>query len=196
MFGEAGRQVGVRDEELAEGHGVGFALVQELLAGLLVDGLVGDEGAAEELFELRTDAVGADVLTGGDEGDLAVAELAGDVAEGGGGVGVGDAVRVAARGEVHADAAGAEDGDGGIGGFEHRGGRDFRWGRRTRRAVVGAVLEELVEQIAVGSVQLDAVESASLGVLRAAAEGFDDTLISLSLKRSRSGERIAEDEAG
>ena len=48
-FGEAGGKIGVSDEELAEGYGVGFAFVEELLAGLLVDGFVGDEDSAEEL---------------------------------------------------------------------------------------------------------------------------------------------------
>ena len=159
MFAEAGRQIGVGDEEFAVGDGVGFALVEELLAGGLVDGLVGDEDAAEDLLEVWAEAVGADMLAGSDEGEFALAELVGDVGEGSVRVGVGDAVRVAARSEVHADAAGAEDGDGGVGAFEHEAGAVFDGAAVLVGAVVGAVLEELVEEIAVGSVEFDAVEA-------------------------------------
>ncbi len=68
MLCEAEGKVGVGDEELAEGYGVGFALVEKLLAGVLVEGFVGDEDSAEEFFEVGADAVGTDVLAGGDEG--------------------------------------------------------------------------------------------------------------------------------
>ena len=46
------------------------ACVEELLAGVLVDGFVGDEDSAEGLFEDGAEAVGADVFAGGDEGDV------------------------------------------------------------------------------------------------------------------------------
>ena len=75
---------------------------------------------------------------------------------------------------MHADAAGAEDGDGGVGALEHEAGAVFDGAAVLVGAVVGAVLEELVEEVAVGSVEFDAVESGGLGVLCAAAEGFDD----------------------
>ena len=188
MLCEAGGQVGVGDEELAEGYGVGFAFVEKLLAGLLIDGFVGDEDSAEDLLEAGAEAVGAEVFAGGDEGELAFAELAGDVGEGGGGVGVGDAVGVAARGEMHADAAGAEDGDGGVGAFEHEAGAVFDGAAVLVGAVVGAVLEELVEEIAVGSVEFDAVEAGELGVLCAAAEGFDDAFDLGGFEGARSDE--------
>ena len=187
-FGEAGGEVGICDEEFAEGYGVGFAFVEELLAGVLVDGFVGDEDSAEDLFEAWADAVGADVFAGGDEGEFAFAELAGDVREGGGGIGVGDAVGVAARGEMHADTAGAEDGDGGVGAFEHEASAVFDGASVLVGAVVGAVLEKLVEEIAVGAVELDAVESGGLGVLCAAAEGFDDAFDLFDFEGSGSDE--------
>ena len=142
----------------------------------------------KSLLEVRADAVGADVLAGGDEGEFALAEFGGDVAEGGGGVGVGDAVGVAAWGEVHADAAGAEDGDCGVGGFEHEAGAIFDGAAVLVGAVVGAVLEELVEEVAVGSVEFDAVEACGLGVLCAAAEGFDDSFDLVDFEGARSDE--------
>src|SRR5882762_6925495 len=97
-FCESGGQIRICDEEFSEGYGVGFAFVEELLAGLQVDGFVGDEDSAEALLEVWADAVGAGVFAGGDEGDFSLAELVGDVGEGGGVVGVGDAVGVAAGG--------------------------------------------------------------------------------------------------
>src|SRR5258708_39707252 len=61
-FGEARRQVGICDEEFAEGDGVGFAFVEKLLAGVLVDGFVGDEDSAEDFLEAWADAVEAGVF--------------------------------------------------------------------------------------------------------------------------------------
>src|SRR5882757_6727972 len=187
-FGEASGKIGVRDEELAEGYGVGFVFVEELLAGVLVDGFVGDEDSAEDFLEAWADAVGADVFAGGDEGEIAFAELAGDVSEGSLGVGVRDAVQVAPRREVHADAAGAEDGDGGVGALEHEAGAIFDGATVFIGAMVGAVLEELVEEVAVGSVEFDAVEACGLGVLCAATEGFDDALDLASFESARGDE--------
>jgi hypothetical protein len=73
LFCETGRKIGVGDEELAEGYGVGFAFVEELLAGVLIDGFVCNEDSAEKFFEIGADAVGADVLACGNEGQLALA---------------------------------------------------------------------------------------------------------------------------
>src|SRR5206468_9874226 len=70
---------------------------------------------------------------------------------------------------------GTEDGDGSVHAFEHEAGAVFDGAAVLVGPVVGAVLEELIEEIAVGSVEFDAVESGELGVLCAAAEGFDDT---------------------
>src|SRR3984885_1614644 len=188
VFAEAGGQVGICDEELAEGHGVGFAFVQELLAGLLINGLIGNEDTAESLFEIRADAVRADVFASGDEGEFALAQFAGDVSERGFVVGVGDAVGVAARGQMHADPSGPEDGDGGGGALEHKAGAIFDGAAVLVGALVGAVLEELVEKIAIGSVKFYAIEACGLGVLRAAAEGFDDLFDLMDFERARSDE--------
>src|SRR5260370_27936903 len=83
---EAVGQIGVRDEEFSEGDGVGFAFVEELLAGVLVDGFVGDEDSTEDFFEAWADAVGAGVLAGGAEGEVAFAQTSGDAGAVGGGV--------------------------------------------------------------------------------------------------------------
>ena len=40
--------------------------------------------------------------------------------------------------------------------------------------VVGAVLQELVEEIAIGAVEFHAIEAGSLGVLRTSTVGFDN----------------------
>ena len=174
MCSKAGGQVRVGDKELAECYSVGFAFVEKLLAGLLVNSLVGDEDSAKSLFEARAQCVGSRVFAGSDERQLAFSQLAGDVGEGCGRAGVGDAVGIAAWRQVHADPTGAEDGDGSVGALKHEAGSVFDRAAILVRSVIGAVLEELVEKIAVGSVEFDTVESSGLSVLRAAAEGFDD----------------------
>ena len=188
FFPETGGQVGICDEELAEGHGVGLAFVKELLADGLIDGFVGDKDTAEGLFEGRADAVRANVLAGGDEGEVAFAELAGEIGECGLGVGVGDAVGIAARGEMHADTAGAEDGHCGFGALNVEAGSVFDGAAVLVGAVVGAILQKLIEEVAVGSVELDAIEAGELGVLSAAAEGLDDAGDLAGFEGSRSNE--------
>ena len=64
---KAGGQVRVGDKELAECYSVGFAFVEKLLAGLLVNSLVGDEDSAKSLFEARAQCVGSRVFAGSDE---------------------------------------------------------------------------------------------------------------------------------
>jgi hypothetical protein len=89
---------------------------------------------------------------------------------------------------VHADAAGAEDGDGCVGAREHEAGAIFDGTAVLVGAVVGAVLKELVEEVAVGSMKLDAVEASELGVLRAAAKGLDDGFDLRDFEGARSDE--------
>ena len=58
MYGK----VRVRDEELAEGHGVGFAFVEELLTGVPIEGFIGHEDSAEYPIEAGADAIGANAV--------------------------------------------------------------------------------------------------------------------------------------
>ena len=51
-----------------------------------------------------------------------------------------------------------------------------------------AILQELIEQVAVGSVEFDAIEAGELGVLGAATEGFDDARDLAGFERSWSNE--------
>ena len=50
--------------------------------------------------------------------------------------------------------------------FEHEAGAVFDGAAVLVGALVGAVLEELIEEVAVGAVEFDAVETGGLGVLR------------------------------
>jgi hypothetical protein len=75
---------------------------------------------------------------------------------------------------VHADAAGAEDGDRRVRDLKVQASAVLKRATVLVGAMIGAVLEELVEEVAVGTVDLNAVEAGGLGVFGSAAEGFDD----------------------
>ena len=126
---------------------------------------------------------GADGFAGRDERDAAPAELLGDVAERGGRVRVAHRVRVAARREMHAHATGAPHGDDRVGHFQHQPGAVFDRAAVVVGALIRAVLQELIQQIAVGAVDLDAVEAGALGVLRAQLERRDDAGNLVALER-------------
>src|SRR5262249_29592640 len=81
---------------------------------------------------------------------------------------------ITARGEVHTHAARSPDGDGGIGDLEHEAGPVLDGSSVVIGTVVRAVLEELVEEIAVCPVDLDAIEAGTLSVLGALPIGLDD----------------------
>ena len=83
-------------------------------------------------------------------------------------------MRVAARRKVDADASGAPDADGGVGDFEQQPRTILNSAAVSIRSLVRGVLQELIEQVAVGAVNLHAVEAGDPGVLRASAKGLDD----------------------
>nr|GEU28208.1 urease accessory protein G [Tanacetum cinerariifolium] len=163
---QAARQVGVGDEILAERDRIGRAVIEHLLGGFSAQAFVGDVHAAKGLLQERTQAVFAHGFARADERDLAPAQFAGHVAEGGGRVGVAHVVRIAARRQVHAHAVGAPDGDTGVGHFQHQAGAVVDRAAVVVGALVGFVLQELVEQVAVGAVDFHAVKTRCLGVFR------------------------------
>ena len=89
---------------------------------------------------------------------------------------------------MHAHAVGAPDGDDGIGDFQHETGAVFDRAAVVVGAVIGGVLEKLVDEIAVRAVDLDAVEARGLGVFRALPIGLDDGRDFLERQRARRDE--------
>ena len=128
------------------------------------------------------------MLAGAEEGELAGAELAGDLGEEGGGIGIAHVVRVSAWREVDSHAAGLPDGGDGIDDLQQETQAVFERSAVFVRAVVGGVLEELVDEIAVGGMEFHAIETGGFGVLRAAAELFDDVLDFGNCQRMRGDE--------
>jgi predicted O-linked N-acetylglucosamine transferase (SPINDLY family) len=100
--------------------------------------------------------------------------LARHIGEGAEGILVAHAMRVAARCEMQADALRAPNGDRRVHGFQHEPGAVLDGAAVGVRALVGAVLQELVEQVAVGAMQLHAIEAGRQGVLSRAAVVGDD----------------------
>ena len=167
---EAAGQVGIGDEELAERNGVGLAGLEHLLGGRLGEFLVGDIDAAERRLQLGAEPRPRRATRGPEEREPPPAELAGDIAEG----------RRAGRSRPSSGCRRAGPGayrpgraphrDGGIGDLEHQPGTVLDRAAVFIGPMVRAVLQELVEQIAVGAVDLDAVEAGRLGVLGACAK--------------------------
>ncbi len=83
-------------------------------------------------------------------------------------------MHVASGRQVHANAVRPPYRDGSVGHFEQEAGAVLDRAAVLVRPMVRTVLEELVRQVAVGAVDLDAVEAGDPGVLSGLAIGFDD----------------------
>ena len=81
---------------------------------------------------------------------------------------------IAARSQVHADAIGTPNGNHRIGYFKHEPGAVFDGATIDVRAMIGFVLEELIQQVAVGTMDFHTVKAGELGVFRAGAIGLND----------------------
>ena len=90
-------------------------------------------------------------------------------------VAVGDVVVAVERRDAHADTAAAPYGTGGFDDLEEQARAVGEGAAVGAAALVDAIAQEFVEQIAVGTVDLDPVESGGLGVLGGAAEAGDDS---------------------
>ena len=112
-------------------------------------------------------------LTREDEGDLATAEFARDIAERCRRIGIAHRVRVAARARCTPTRP-APHVDRRVDHFEQQACAVLDRAAICIGAVVGAVLQELVEQVAVRAVDLDTVEAGGLRVFRTLAVRGDD----------------------
>ena len=97
-------------------------------------------------------------------------------------------MRIAARREVYADTTSAPDGSGSVGNLQQQAGAIFDGAAVSVGTFIDAILQKLVNQIAVGSVNFHTVKTRFFGVLRALPEGFDNGGNFLSRQRSRRNE--------
>jgi hypothetical protein len=117
-----------------------------------------------------------------DEGDAARVQLLDQVAEDGLRIAVAGVVRRRDGRQADADAAGADLGHHGIDHLEREAGAVLDRAAVFVGALVGAVAQELVDQVAVGAVDLDAVEAGADRIGGAAAVFVDHlALISSTL---------------
>ena len=84
-------------------------------------------------------------------------------------------LRIAARRQMHAHALGLPNRDHRIGDLEHESGAVFNRSAICVGTMIGPVLQELIEQVAIGPVYLHTVKASKFCVLRSFAEGLDDT---------------------
>ena len=123
-----------------------------------------------------------------DIGQFQRVEVVDDVVEQRLRIGIRDIVGRRHRRDADAGALGAGDGCHSLGHFKHQFGAVLDSAAIGIGALVGAVLGELVEQIAVGAVDLDAVETGGERILRAALEVVDDPGNFGKLERARLGD--------
>jgi hypothetical protein len=90
---------------------------------------------------------------------------------------------------MYADAAWSPYGYGGVRDLEQEARAILDWAAVVVVAVIGAVLQKLVEEITIGAMQLHAIEASELGVLRTTGEGGDDLRNLATRERSRRDER-------
>ncbi len=185
IAGQPLRQVRVGNVRHTERDCVGLAFCQPGIGAVFGELLVGDINAAEILLQLWAEAVFSIMLTGTDEGDTALAELFGHVAEGFSTVCIAHVVHVEARREVNTYTASAPDIDDCVGHFEQQTRTIFHRTAVLVGALVAAGQQELFKQIAVGAMHFHAVEARSLGVFRTDAIGLDDVTDFRQLQRAR-----------
>ncbi len=125
------------------------------------------------------------MLAGEDERDLPSAELARNVAEERERIRVAQVVEVTARCEMHADTTRAPHRDEFIDHFEQQPRAVLDGTAVVIGAAIGALVKELIDQVAICAMELDAIEAGLLCVLRAAMKGPDHTGDLTALQRSR-----------
>lgn len=108
------------------------------------------------------------------KGDLASAQFACCVVKGRRRIAIAHGVRVAACREVRTQARSASRAACGVGHFQHQAGAAFDATVIGVVALFGAVLYDLGEQVAIGSVDFQAAKTSAMGVLRAAAIALDE----------------------
>ena len=168
------RQVWVCYERHAERHRICLARRQGSVGAGLVEAFVDDIGATECRLDQRADAVVSFLLPRADKGNAAFTQFARHVGEGLGAVGIAHVMGIGTWCQVHADATWAPHVDSCIGHFQQQPRTVFQRAAVLVGTLVGAALQELVQQVAIGAVDFHAVETGGLGILGSAAVGLDD----------------------
>jgi len=114
------------------------------------------------------------MLARADVGNAAFAQLAGDITEGFSQILITHVMQVGPWRQMHTDPASAPDFNRGIGHFEQQARAVFDAATVLVGTFVGAALQELVEQVTICAMYLDAVKTGGLGVLGARAVGLDN----------------------
>ena len=96
---------------------------------------------------------------------------------------------IASRGQVHSHTLASPDGNHGVGDFQHQTGAIFHRPTIGVLTVVGFVLQKLIEQVAIGAMNLDAVKTGPLRILRTLALSSDNAWNLLQLQRPWCDER-------
>src|SRR5262249_33536912 len=169
-------KVGLRESWPTKDTSASSAVVRSSSGSAKFQPAVNDIGAIEFLSQQRRHTLGAigNRIDNVKIDDAELVELLCHIREGLNWIGVRHRIEGAVRGYAIAHAIGSPDIDDGFGDFKRQPRAVFDGAAIGVGAPVRAVAEELVEQIAVRAMQLDAVEACRPGILGASAELLND----------------------
>src|SRR6185437_13132939 len=173
IIGKTLRQVGIRDERLAKGHGVGLAALYNFFRRLFCVAFIHYHNAAECLLEQRPEMLRPQRIAHADEDKPAFTQLFHYIGKRVDGVGITNVMRGRMRRQVHTHPFRAKNRNCRISALQHETRAVLDGAAILVRALIRAVLQKLVEQVSISAVQFHAIEARGLSVLCAPTKLLD-----------------------
>src|SRR5690606_5994984 len=171
---EPPHQIRVGEVELGKGHGIRITTRNRLARRLEPVALIGDDASTESPAHGGHQAVGPRALAQAQKSDATLAQFRGHVAEQRRWVAVAHIVQIAARRQMHPDTPRAPYTNAGIDDFHQEPAAMTNRTAVLVGATIRAIVQELIDQITIGSMNFNTVESSLLRVARRLFEFRDN----------------------